>query len=109
MLAVLLVRRLTRARRLDRVVLAPIVAAGVAAIFAAIASGAVQQAVGENVNPVDALFTEGLVDIALPLAFLVAAVQRALLIRNITWLLGEVSGGAGVDVIRDGGGLPARG
>jgi signal transduction histidine kinase len=89
---VLLVIRLTGARRLDRVVLAPIVTAGIAAGLAAIASGATQQVIGQDAQPGNALFIEGLVDIALPLAFLVAAVQRALLIRNITWLVGEISG-----------------
>jgi signal transduction histidine kinase len=100
-LIVLLVRRLVRARRLDRVVLAPVVTAGIAATVAAIFSGAAQQVVGANGAPIDAYFTEGLVDMALPLAFLVAFVQRALLIRNITWLVAEISGGASVDVIRD--------
>ena len=100
-LIVLLVRRLISARRLDRVVLTPVVVAGIAATVAAIVSGAGQQEVGASSAPVVAYLAEGLVDIALPLAFLVAFVQRALLIRNITWLVAEISGGAGVDVIRD--------
>jgi signal transduction histidine kinase len=100
-LIVLLVRRLVSARRLDRVVLTPVVVAGIAATVAAIVSGAGQQEVGASSAPVVAYLAEGLVDIALPLAFLVAFVQRALLIRNITWLVAEISGGAGVDVIRD--------
>ena len=100
-LLVLLVLRLGRARRLDRVVLAPVVTAGVAAVIAAIVSGAAQQVHGAVGAPVNAYLTEGLVDIGLPLAFLVAAVQRELLIKNITWLIAEISDGASVAVIRD--------
>jgi signal transduction histidine kinase len=100
-LIVLLVRRLVSARRLDRVVLTPVVVAGIAATVAAIVSGAGQQEVGASNAPVVAYLAEGLVDIALPLAFLVAFVQRALLIRNITWLVAEISGGASINMIRD--------
>jgi len=100
-LLVLLLLRLGRARRLDRVVLTPVVTAGVAAVIAAIVSGAAQQVHGAVGAPVNAYLTEGLVDMGLPLAFLVAAVQRELLIRNITWLMAEISGGASVEVIRD--------
>jgi signal transduction histidine kinase len=78
-----------------------VVAAGVAAVVAAIVSGAAQQVIGASGDPVDAYFTEGLVDIGLPLAFLVSGVQRELLIRNVTWLIAEISDGASVEVIRD--------
>jgi len=101
LLIVLLVLRLGRARSLDRVVLAPVVTAGVAAVIAAIVSGAAQQVVAASSAPVNAYLTEGLVDMGLPLAFLVAAVQRELLIRNVTWLITEISGGASVEAVRD--------
>ena len=53
-----------------------------------------------SVGPNDAYIAEGIVDLAVPLAFLVAAIQSGLLLRNIAGLLAQISAGAGVHDIR---------
>lgn len=100
-LVVLLVRRLVQARPLDKVVLTPVMVAGIAATIAAIASAVAQQVVGLVNAPVDVYFAENAVDLTLPLAFLVAVTQRALLSRNISLLIRQIHAGAGIDVVRD--------
>ncbi len=99
-LVVLLVMRLTQTRGLDRVVIAPIILAGLAAVLAAIASAAMQMVLSLNATPNDAYLVESAVDLAVPLAFLVAVIQRALLHRNITGLTAQISGGTDVDAVR---------
>jgi signal transduction histidine kinase len=99
-LVVLLVMRLTRTRGLDRVVIAPIIIAGLAAVLAAIASAAMQMVVSLSGTPNNAYLVESAVDLAVPLAFLVAVLQRALLHRNITGLTTQISGGTDVSAVR---------
>ncbi|HMH90330.1 MAG TPA: histidine kinase, partial [Streptosporangiaceae bacterium] len=53
-----------------------------------------------SVGPNDAYTAEGIVDLAVPLAFLVAAIQSGLLLRNIAGLAAQVSAGADVDGVR---------
>jgi signal transduction histidine kinase len=99
-LIVLLIMRLTQARGLDRIVIAPIIAAGIAAVIAAIASAVAQMLVSLSTTPNGAYLAESAVDLALPLAFLVAVVQRALLLRSITGLAAQLSAGADVSAVR---------
>jgi signal transduction histidine kinase len=99
-LLVLLVIRLVKTTGLDRIVIAPIIAAGIAAVLAASASAVNQMLVSLNSTPNGAYLMESAVDLSLPLAFLVAAIQRALLLRNITALTAQVSAGADVDAVR---------
>lgn len=99
-LLVLLVTRLTRTRGLDRIVIAPIIVAGIAAVIAASASAVTQMLVSLSTTPNGAYAVESAVDLALPLAFLIAVIQRALLIRNITGLTAQVSAGADVSAVR---------
>ena len=99
-LLLLLVMRLTRTRGLDRVVIAPIIVAGLAAVLAASASAAMQMVVSLSGTPNNAYLVESAVDLAVPLAFLVAALQRALLLRNITGLTAQISGGTDVNAVR---------
>ncbi len=98
-LVVFLVMRLMRTKGLDRIVVAPIVVAGIAAVIAASAS-AVTQMVSLSATPNGAYTVESAVDLAVPLAFLVAVIQRALLIRNITGLTAQISVGADVSAVR---------
>jgi signal transduction histidine kinase len=95
---VLLVMRLRQTKGLDRIVIPPIIAAGLAATVAAIASATAQIF---SSNPNDAYLVESVVDLALPLAFLVAATQRGLLFRTIAGLTAQLSGGAEVSVVRN--------
>ena len=99
-LLVLLVMRLTRTRGLDRVVIAPIIVAGLAAVLAAITSAAMQMVVSLSGTPNNAYLVESAVDLTVPLAFLVAVLQRALLHRNITGLTAQISGGTDVNALR---------
>ena len=100
MLLVLLVMRLMRTRGLDRIVIAPIIVAGIAAVIAATASAVNQMMVSLSTTPNGAYTVESVVDLALPLAFLIAVIQRALLIRNITGLTAQISAGADVSAVR---------
>src|ERR1039457_5480920 len=95
-----LVMRLVQTRGLDRVVITPIIVAGLAAVVAASATAVVQMLASPGTTPNGAFLTEGVVDLAVPLAFLVAVVQRALLIKNIGGLAAQVSAGADVSAVR---------
>jgi signal transduction histidine kinase len=97
---VFLVMRLVQTRGLDRVVITPIIVAGLAAVVAASATAVVQMLAKPGATPNGAFLTEGVVDLAVPLAFLVAVVQRALLIKNIGGLAAQVSAGADVSAVR---------
>ena len=99
-LLVLLVMRLVRTRGLDRIVIAPIIVAGIAAVIAASVSAVDQMLVSLSATPNGAYTLESAVDLALPLAFLIAVIQRALLIRNITGLTSQISAGADVSAVR---------
>jgi signal transduction histidine kinase len=97
---VFLVMRLVQTRGLDRVVITPIIVAGLAAVVAASATAVVQMLARPGATPNGAFLTEGVVDLAVPLAFLVAVVQRALLLKNIGGLAAQVSAGADVSAVR---------
>ena len=97
---ILLVRRLLETRGLDRIVIAPIIAAGLAAVFAVTATTVAQLFSSISVGPTDAFVAESLVDVLLPLAFLVAVIQRALLARNLAGLSARVSAGADLGRVR---------
>jgi signal transduction histidine kinase len=99
-LVVLLVIRILRTRGLDRIVITPIIVAGIAAVIAAGASAVAQMLSGLNTPPNGAYLTESAVDLAVPLAFLIAVIQRALLLRNITGLTAQITAGADVDSVR---------
>lgn len=98
-LLVLLATRLVRTRGLDRLIIAPVMVAGIAAVTAAIASAAAM-AGSLTYTPNGAYMAESAVDLALPLAFLFTVVQRALLLRNITELTAQISAGADVSAVR---------
>jgi signal transduction histidine kinase len=98
-LIALLATRLMRTRGLDRVVITPIMVAGIAAVIAAIASAAIM-ALSLSANPTGAYLTEGIVDFGIPVAFLVAAIQRMLLIRNVTELTAQVASGGDISAVR---------
>ena len=85
-LFVLLAMRLQRTAGLDRIVITPIIVAGMAAVIAAAASAVTQTLSTLNGTPSGVYTFESAVDLAVPLAFLVAAMQRTLLLRNITAL-----------------------
>ena len=97
---ILLVRRLLETRGLDRIVIAPIIAAGLAAVFAATVTAVSQLFSSISVGPTGAFVAESLVDVLLPLAFLVAVIQRALLARNLAGLSARVSAGADLGRVR---------
>jgi signal transduction histidine kinase len=100
-LLVLLVLRLVRTKGLDRIVIAPIIAAGIAAVIAASATAIAQIfATSISVGATSAYVAEGLVDVTLPLAFLVAVVQRGLLARNLAGLSARISAGADMGSVR---------
>jgi signal transduction histidine kinase len=99
-LLVFLVLRLMRTAGLDRIVITPIIVAGIAAVIAAIASAASQMLVSLSTTPNGAYLLESAVDLALPLAFLIAVVQRALLLRSITSLTTQISAGADIGAVR---------
>jgi signal transduction histidine kinase len=100
-LLVLLVLRLVRTKGLDRIVIAPIIAAGIAAVIAASATAIAQIfATSISIGATGAYVVEGLVDVTLPLAFLVAVVQRGLLARSLAGLSARVSAGADLGSVR---------
>ncbi|MGH3225541.1 MAG: sensor histidine kinase, partial [Streptosporangiaceae bacterium] len=78
----------------------PIMVAGLVAVLAAITSAAMQMVLGLSGSPNNAYLVESAVDLAVPLAFLVAVLQRALLHRNIIGLTAQISGGTDVDAVR---------
>jgi uncharacterized protein len=97
---VLLAMRLTRTTGLDRVVITPVIVAGLAATVAAGASAVTQMLSSLSGTPNGVYVIEGAVDMTLPLAFLVAVIQRTLLLRNITALAAQVSAGADIGAVR---------
>jgi signal transduction histidine kinase len=100
-LLVLLVLRLLRTKGLDRIVIAPISAAGIATVIAACVTAVAQTFVSNvSVGATNAYVAEGLVDVTLPLAFLVAVVQRGLLARNLTALSARISAAADLGSVR---------
>jgi signal transduction histidine kinase len=80
-LLVLLVLRLARTSGLDRVVIAPIILAGIAAVLAASGSAVAMMLASLRGTPNGAYMTESVVDFFVPAAFLTAVVQRALLVQ----------------------------
>jgi signal transduction histidine kinase len=100
-LVVLLILRLVRTTGLDRIVITPVIVSGLAAVVAASVTAVAQLMANlDSVGPNTAYTAEGLVDLAVPLAFLVAAIQSGLLLRNIAGLAAQVSAGADVDGVR---------
>ena len=100
-LVVLLILRLARTTGLDRIVITPVIVSGLAAVVAASVTAVAQLMANlDSVGPNTAYTAEGLVDLAVPLAFLVAAIQSGLLLRNIAGLAAQVSAGADVDGVR---------
>jgi signal transduction histidine kinase len=97
---VLLAMRLARTAGLDRIVITPIIVAGLASTIAAGASAVVQTLTSLDGTPAGIYTVEGAVDLTLPLAFLVAVVQRTLLLRNIAGLAAQISGGADIGTVR---------
>jgi signal transduction histidine kinase len=96
----LLVMRLARTTGLDRIVITPVIVAGLAAAVAAGASAVTQGVTSLQTTPGGIYIAEGCLDITVPLAFLVAATQRTLLLRNITGLIARISAGADVEAVR---------
>lgn len=99
-LIVLFARRLRQTTGLDRIVITPIIVAGLAAVIAAGASAVTQMLTPLNGTPNGVYIVESAVDLTIPLAFLVAAMQRTLLLRNITTLTAQISGGADIGAVR---------
>jgi signal transduction histidine kinase len=99
-LVVLLVQRLQRTTGLDRIVITPIIVAGLAAVIAAGASAVIQMLSTLNGTPNGVYLIESAVDLAVPLAFFVSVIQRTLLLRNITALTAQISGGADLGAVR---------
>jgi signal transduction histidine kinase len=95
-----LVRRLTETKGLDRIVIAPVIAAGLAAVAAASATAVAQIFSTVSQGPTGAFLAEDLVDFMLPLALLVAVIQRALLPRNLTGLSARVAARADLPGVR---------
>ncbi|MGA8865310.1 MAG: histidine kinase, partial [Gallionella sp.] len=86
-------------RGLDRIVITPIAAAGIAAVIATIAS-TIMMALSLSGTPNGAYLTESLVDLGIPVAFLIAVLQRMLLVRNVTELTAQVATGGDIDAVR---------
>jgi signal transduction histidine kinase len=99
-LMVLLVLRLIRARGLDRIVITPIIVSGIAATIAAIASAATMALLSPSNSPNDVYLAESVADFAIPVAFLIAMVQRLLLIRNVTELTARASLDGDINALR---------
>jgi signal transduction histidine kinase len=97
---VLLVMRLMRTTGLDRIVITPVIMAGLVAAVAAGASAVTQAVTSLQTTPGGIYIAEGCLDITVPLAFLVAATQRTLLLRNITGLIAQISAGADIEAVR---------
>ena len=98
-LMALLLIRLMRTRGLDRIVITPIIVAGIAAAIAAITSAALMT-LSLTITPNAAYLTEGVVDFAIPVAFLIAVLQRLLLVRNVTELTAQVAAGGDMSEVR---------
>ncbi|HEY2237530.1 MAG TPA: histidine kinase [Streptosporangiaceae bacterium] len=97
---VFLVRRLIQTKGLDRIVIAPVIAAGLAAVTAASVTAVAQLFASLNEGPTDAFLAESLVDFLLPVAFLVAVIQRGLLTRNLAALTARMAAGADLTRVR---------
>jgi signal transduction histidine kinase len=97
---VFLIRRLIQTKGLDRLVIAPVIVAGLAAVAAASVTAVAQLFSNISQGPTGAFLAESLVDSLLPLAFLIAVIQRALLARNLTELTARVADGADVSGVR---------
>jgi signal transduction histidine kinase len=97
---VLLIHRLVQTKGLDRIVIAPVIAAGLAAVAAASVTSVAQLFSTVAQGPTAAFLAESLVDFLLPLAFLVAVVQRGLLARNLAALTARVADGADLGEVR---------
>ena len=98
-LMALLMIRLKRTRGLDRIVITPIMVAGIAAVVAGMASAAMMM-LSLSGTPNGAYLTEGVVDFAIPVAFLIAVLQRMLLIRNVTELTAQIAAGGDIGAVR---------
>ncbi|MGH3171338.1 MAG: sensor histidine kinase [Trebonia sp.] len=98
-LMALLMMRLARTRGLDRIVITPIIVAGIAAVIAAIIS-AVLMMLSLASDPDSAYLVESAVDFAIPVAFLIAVLQRLLLIRNVTELTDQVAASGDLSSVR---------
>jgi signal transduction histidine kinase len=94
------VMRLLETKGLDRIVIAPIMAAGLAAVVAASGTAVAQLFSSISTGPTGAYLVEGLVDVTVPLAFLVAVIQRALLARNLAELSAKIAIGADLGSVR---------
>ena len=99
-LVVLLVERLLETRGLDRIVIAPVIAAGLAAVAAASVTSVAQVFANISEGPTGAFVAESVVDVLLPVAFLVAVIQRGLLARNLAGLSARVAAGADLRGVR---------
>ena len=97
---VFLVRRLIQTKGLDRIVIAPVIAAGLAAVAAASVTAVAQLFASISEGPTGAFLAESLVDFLLPLAFLVAVIQRGLLARNLAALTARMAAGADLTGVR---------
>ena len=97
---VLLTMRLVQTTGLDRIVITPVIMAGLVATVGAGASALTQAVTSLQSTPGGIYIAEGCLDIAVPLAFLVAATQRTLLLRNITGLIAQISAGADIEAVR---------
>jgi signal transduction histidine kinase len=95
-----LVARLLETKGLDRIVLTPIIAAGLAAVIAASATAIAQLFSNISTGPTEAYVAEGLADVTVPIAFLVAVIQRGLLARNLAELSAKISIGADLGSVR---------
>jgi signal transduction histidine kinase len=98
-LMALLLIRLKRTRGLDRIVITPIIVAGIAAVIAGIVS-ATMMTLSPTGTPNGAYMTESVVDFAIPVAFLIAVLQRLLLIKNVTALTAQVAAGGDISAVR---------
>jgi signal transduction histidine kinase len=99
-LIVLLAMRLVRARGVDRIVITPIIVAGIAAVIAASATAAVMTLSSIATTPNYAFLAESVADFAIPVAFLIAVVQRLLLIRNVTELTARACADGDIGALR---------
>jgi signal transduction histidine kinase len=96
----LLAMRLARTTGLDRIVITPIIVAGLAAVIAAAVSAVTQMLSSLNGTPNGVYILESAVDMTVPLAFFVSVIQRTLLLRNITALAAQISAGADIGAVR---------
>src|SRR5260221_7933897 len=87
--------RLVQLKGLDKIVIPPIIVAGVAAVIAASASAVAQMVEGLNTPPNGAYITESIVDLAVPLAFLGPGGQRPRVPRILPPLTPQLPAGPG--------------